>query len=137
MDAPSISVVISGLVAIAGIFSPVVADWIKYKREQKETEIKLLANAATELLGALSEFHPQAKVDLVGRPMHVGFGPNNIVLLNKYFAWELAIIHKCNEPRLQRVKKLYSEIVGYDIHGKIDEIANEVVALTSEIKTSI
>lgn len=105
LDTATISVLVSGCVAIAGIMiAPLVglvADWIKWRRGRQETEAGRIHQTTVELLDMLAGFQ-----SLRSETAPQGHEPTLRNLLSKYYAWEIAILLYCKKADRNKLKEL-------------------------------
>jgi hypothetical protein len=99
MDAATTSVIVSGIVAVAGIFLPLLfrgrVEAQKWKRERRAADEEAITNSTSRLLAALAEFH----AGHVGTRGNHSYQQLRAIALSRFYAWEQVIRPYCNEKQ--------------------------------------
>lgn len=105
LDTATISVIVSGCVAIVGIViapvAPLIADWVKWRRERKEARTEAIRQSTVELLEILARFQ-SGRREVAAQ----GSEPTLGNLLSKYYAWEMTVWPNCRKADRERLKQL-------------------------------
>ena len=125
MDATIVSVIMSGVVAVAGILiTPLmnlITERAKWSQERKAAEIESIDNSTIELLEKLAIFR-------AGRLQTQEY----IYLLGKYYAWERAVWPHCKDAEHKQVINLRAKFESkalQTLHDEEPDLADKILEL--------
>lgn len=110
MDTATVSVIVSGCVAIAGLLFPLVfglfTDWFKWRRERNAANAERVNSVTVELLETLSKFLSREVLDRAPEIAQEAYSD----LLRRYYAWERVISPHCHPLDRARLRELRADI---------------------------
>ncbi|CAG0947620.1 hypothetical protein ANRL1_04344 [Anaerolineae bacterium] len=132
-DAAVVSVITSGIVAIAGITLPLflnlIIDSRKWSRERKANEIDKISKSTNELLKVLSMFRSGDVQSASKQPIPSVYSD----LLSKYYSWDLNIAQHFKNANSEQLGHLRASIEGGNyqtLYDNAPKLAGEILSLT-------
>lgn len=133
-----ISVIVSGFVAIAGIFGPalvsLVTDSRKWSREQQAVKSQQITAATKVLIDQLGVIRGgRTKFAAGTSTWQHRYG----VLVSAFYSFEQAVWARCGKSEIRRLEKLRSKIEtdnSYDIYEGVPSLIKEIIEI-SDIAT--
>jgi hypothetical protein len=133
LDAPIVSVITSGCVAVAGIFLPLVLNILverqKWSREQKSAKLEEVNQASKTLLELLAIFRSGDVQLASGRSVKSVYSE----LLGKYYLWEQIAYSYLDIEERGTILQLRKEFEAGDyqkLFHEGPELADKVIGLT-------
>ena len=138
MDTATISVIVSGIVAVSGIFVTPITDGLKWSREQKAAEHEKLEKRTSELLESLALFRSNNSRQGVEDAARKQFGKAHTELLSRYYSWENAVMKHCKKDCRERLRRLQNdvenELRGEGFSDKTSSLIEEVLDIVQDLK---
>jgi len=133
LDVAVVSVITSGIVAVAGLLFPLLMNFIldsrKWSREKKAAEAEKVDKASVTLLETLSIYRTRDAFMAAGRPEKAIHSD----ILSRYYAWERAISSHFRKTDFERIKQLRAKFENGDYQTFYDDepaLAGEILDLT-------
>jgi len=129
LDPSTISVVVSGLVAVATLLVVPLLNYLidsrKWARERRVQTLESMTKSTVELLDVLSLFSSLAFERAYDSDEYKAFR-------SKYYAWELTIWPHCqpaDRERLRHLRQRFETVEYKQLHAEGPSLASEVFAL--------
>ena len=138
MDPAVIAVIASGFVAVVAIVAPIlttlIADSLKWRREQRATEAKSMAKSTIEVLDALASYRSGDIKSATQTSIAMAYSD----LLSKFYTWELAILASSGKVERQKVSELRRELEASDyrsLYGDAPKFADKIIEIARSAST--